>query len=299
MTGDTRLGSWGNPAFDSALEDLVRCARDMWLNGWAENGAGNLSVRIEPGLLNGLKGLREDRSWLSMGWKAPELGGGRFLVSARGSAFRSLRDRPPAGCGVIALDRRGERYRILWGFEPDGAPSSEIDSHMAVQAAGVDRGLAAVVHVHAPNVIALTCSVAADSVRLTRLLWSLHTECIVVFPEGVEVAPWRLPGSPALSRVTARGFARRRVVVWPFHGVVAAGRSLDEAVGLIETVEKAAGIYLKATAAGGLKSLLTEDELRAVAGHFGVVPDEEILCTLRAPLRRPAGPDTEERKKRK
>jgi rhamnulose-1-phosphate aldolase len=77
---------------------------------------------------------------------------------------------------------------------------------------------------------------------------------------------------------TARGLERRRLVVWPFHGVVAAGRSLDEAVGLIETVEKACEIYLKAMAAGGPSTCLGESELRKVAQRFGVTPDPEILA---------------------
>ncbi len=251
----------------------------MWLNGWAEDGAGNLSVRMEPGLLKGVEGVREDSRWFDTGWKAPELGGAAFLMSARGSLFRCLRDRPSEGCGVIRLDGEGERYKVVWGFEREGAPSSEIQSHMAVQAAGTLSGAPAVVHVHAPNVIALTCSNVPDTVSLTRLLWSLHSECIALFPEGIEVAPWSLPGSEALSRATARGFLKRRLMVWPFHGVVAAGRSLDDAIGLIETVEKASEIYLKAAAAGGPNAWLTEDDLRAVAARFGVAPDEEILCS--------------------
>ncbi len=266
-------------SFDSLLSDTVRCARDMWLNGWAENGAGNLSVRIDPELVKGVKNVREGSGWFDSGWNAPELGDAAFLMSARGSLFRRLRERPWEGCGVIRLDRDGTRYRVLWGFEPEGSPSSEIQSHMAVQEAGARFGASAVVHVHAPNVIALTSTITPDTVSLTRLLWSMHSECIALFPEGIEVPPWCLPGSAALSAATARGFQKRRLMVWPFHGVVAAGRSLDEAVGLIEAVEKASEIYLKAAAAGGPNAWLTEDDLRAVAGHLGVVPDEEILCS--------------------
>jgi rhamnulose-1-phosphate aldolase len=112
---------------------------------------------------------------------------------------------------------------------------------------------------------------------LTRLLWSVHAECVVLFPEGVEVAAWCVPGSEDLSRATARALAARRMVVWPFHGVAAAGRSPDEAVGFLETGEKAAGIYLKALAAGGPGAVLGTEDLREIAAKFGVRPDETIL----------------------
>ncbi len=266
-------------SFDSLLRDTVGCARDMWLNGWAENGAGNLSVRMDPEMIKGVEGRSEGSGWFDTGGKAPRLGGAAFLMSARGSLFRRLHDRPSEGCGVIRLDDGGERYRIVWGFEREGAPSSEIQSHMAVQAVGARSDTSAVVHVHAPNIIALACSMTADTVSLTRLLWSLHSECIALFPEGIEVAPWCLPGSAALSAATARGFLKRRLMVWPFHGVVAAGRSLDEAMGLIEIVEKVSEIYLKAATAGGPNAWLTEEDLRAAAEHFGVAPDEDILCS--------------------
>ncbi|MCF8062666.1 MAG: rhamnulose-1-phosphate aldolase [Deltaproteobacteria bacterium] len=268
-------------SFDALVERTARCARDMWLNGWAEGGAGNLSVRVDPARLGGVEGVREEAAWIEAGFELPELGGAAFLMSARGSLFRCIQDRPREGCGVIELDPGGGRYRVIWGFEPAGSPSSEIQSHLAGHAARVragDRGEGcALAHVHASNLVALTCALSPDTISITRLLWSLHSECIALFPEGIEVAGWCLPGSPALSRATVRGLEKRRLVLWPFHGVVAAGRSLDEAVGLIETVEKAAGIYLKAAAAGGPSARLGEKELTEIAERFGVTPDPEIL----------------------
>lgn len=34
-----------------------------------------------------------------------------------------------------------------------------------------------------------------DTYSLTKLLWEMHAECIVVFPEGVEYLPWMIAGS--------------------------------------------------------------------------------------------------------
>jgi rhamnulose-1-phosphate aldolase len=55
------------------------------------------------------------------------------------------------------------------------------------------------------------------------------------------------------------------------------GRSLDAAFGLIDTVEKAAAIYLKAMQAGGIRHRLTTAQLEALAARFNIRPDPLIL----------------------
>jgi rhamnulose-1-phosphate aldolase len=62
-----------------------------------------------------------------------------------------------------------------------------------------------------------------------------------------------------------------RLVVWAQHGIYGAGRSLDETFGLIETAEKAAGIFLKIAHLPWKQTLATED-LRRIAAHYGVKP---------------------------
>jgi len=263
-------------SLESLLSNAVACARDMWLKGWAENGAGNLSIRVPPELLQGRSDLRDGSPWIDLETPVPPLAGAFLLLSATGSMFRRLRDEPRKGCGVIEIDGSGTRYRVVWGYESQGAPSSEMGAHLAVHAEKSREALT-LVHVHAPNLVALTCSLGLNTVTLTRLLWSLHSECVVLFPEGVEVAPWCLPGSNDLSTSTVRALKARRMVVWPFHGVMAAGRNADEAMGLLEAGEKASEIYLKASTAGGVRATLGREDLRAIAAQFGVLPDEEIL----------------------
>ena len=71
------------------------------------------------------------------------------------------------------------------------------------------------------------------------------TECIIVFPEGVGVLPWMLCGNNEIGEETAKKMLDHRIVIWSMHGVYGAGKNLDEAFGLIETVEKVAQIYMK------------------------------------------------------
>ena len=84
-----------------------------------------------------------------------------------------------------------------------------------------------------------------DDRSFTRSLWQMCTECIVVFPDGVGVLPWMLCGNNEIGEATAAKMKDYRGVVWGLHGVYGAGKDMDETFGLIETVEKAAEIYMK------------------------------------------------------
>ena len=84
-----------------------------------------------------------------------------------------------------------------------------------------------------------------DSNHWSEDLWKMQTESIVVFPEGVAVLPWILCGGEEIGIATAEKMKEYRSVVWAQHGIFCTGRSLDEVFGLIETIEKAAEIYMK------------------------------------------------------
>ena len=42
-----------------------------------------------------------------------------------------------------------------------------------------------------------------DEVAFTRTLWQMCTECVVVFPDGVNVLPWMLCGTNEIGVATA------------------------------------------------------------------------------------------------
>jgi rhamnulose-1-phosphate aldolase len=256
---------------------VIRTAHDLWLKGWAERNAGNLSVRLLPGEL---EGSREKGRWRALETALPELGGEHFLFTDTGSHMRLVELDPSKSTSIIELDEVGERFRVL-GEDGESSPTSEIMPHLRVhtarrRAAGSEDR--AVIHTHPPNLIALTYARALDTASLTRLLWEMHTECIVVFPMGCGFVEWRLPGSDELARATERIMERRSLALWQYHGIVAAGPDLDKAFGLIETAEKAAEIYLKAAALGPVRRRLDNEQLTALARRFGVEPDAEILA---------------------
>jgi len=260
------------------IDTAGRTARELWLRGWAEGNAGNLSYRLSPEDLSGSE-LRED-PWHDIGTHLPDVAGMRLLLTATGSFFRELEQAPERDLGVIEVDESGRRYRTLWGYRDGGGLTSELLPHLRAHGARLRTGQdeeKAVLHTHPTNLIALTYAVPLTTRSLTRLLWEMHTECIVIFPRGCGFLDWRLPGSEEQARATEEVFEKRTLAVWQHHGVVALGVDFETAFGLIETAEKAAEIYLKVAALGPVSQKLSTAQLTALAEKFGVEPDPEIL----------------------
>ena len=260
------------------IDTAGRTARDLWLRGWAEGNAGNLSYRLSPEEFSGTE-LRMG-PWHDLGAHLPDVAGRRFLLTATGSFFRELERAPERNLGVIEVEEKGRRYRTVWGYRDGCRPTSELLPHLRAHAARIRTGQdeeRAVLHTHPTNLIALTYAVPLTTHTLTRFLWEMHTECIVVFPRGCGFLDWRLPGSEEQARATEEVFEKRTMAVWQHHGVVALGEDFETAFGLIETAEKAAGIYLQVAALGPVSQKLSTAQLTALAEEFGVEPDPEIL----------------------
>lgn len=115
-------------------------------------------------------------------------------------------------------------------------------SHMA--RLSVDPENRIVMHCHPTNTLAMNYIHELDEKKITHTLWEMCTECIVVFPDGVGVLPWMLCGTNSIGEATAEKMKEFRLVIWGMHGIYGAGKTMDETFGLIETVEKAAQIYM-------------------------------------------------------
>ncbi len=126
-----------------------------------------------------------------------------------------------------------------------------------------------IMHCHPANLLAMTYVHDLEERAFTRTLWQMCTECIVVFPDGVNVLPWMLCGTNEIGRATAEKMQTARLVVWAQHGIYGAGTDLDETFGLIETAEKAAEIYMK-IAHLPLKNTISDEQLKELATAFGV-----------------------------
>ena len=201
-----------------------------------------------------------------------------FIVTGTGKYFKNVQDDPENNLGIIRIAKDGKGVELLWGFADGGRPTSEFPAHLMSHIARlkVDPENRVVMHTHPTNLLAMTYVHELDTKKFTHTLWQMSTECIVVFPDGVEVLPWMLCGTNEIGVATAEKMKSAKVVVWALHGIYGSGKTLDETFGLIETVEKASEIYMKTAHLPRLNTI-TDSQLKELAGLFKVEVRKGIL----------------------
>lgn len=63
----------------------------------------------------------------------------------------------------------------------------------------------------------------------------------------------------------------------PFHGIIAAGNSIDQVMGLTEAVEMTAEIYVKTMELSRSPRVVTDKQLLEIAEQFEVSPRKGML----------------------
>ncbi len=252
------------------MVEMIRTTTNMYNHGWDERNGGNISLLLEEAsVLEYVDGtvIRE----LETGFSCPELEGKYFLVTGTGKYFKNVQYEPEVNLGLVKLVNEGKTAQLIWGFSDGGRFTSEFPAHMMSHAARlkVCASNRVVMHCHPSNLLAMTYVHSLEEKAFTRTLWQMCTECIVVFPDGVNVLPWMLCGTNEIGQATAKKMETARLVVWAQHGIYGAGANLDETFGLIETAEKAAEIYMK-IAHLPLVNTITDDQLHQLEAHFKV-----------------------------
>lgn len=128
----------------------------------------------------------------------PLLANTPFIVTGSGKFFRNVQLDPAANLGIVKVDSDGAGYHILWGLTNEAVPTSELPAHFLSHCERIQttRGKDRVImHCHATNLIALTYVLENSTALFTRKLWEGSTECLVVFPDGVGILPWMVPGT--------------------------------------------------------------------------------------------------------
>ncbi|MBQ9564245.1 MAG: rhamnulose-1-phosphate aldolase [Synergistaceae bacterium] len=260
------------------LVEMVRTATNMYAHGWDERNGGNISLMLDEGDAAGYLDTAKVLRTLQTGFNAPELDGKIFLVTGTGKYFKNVQYAPDVNLGIVRLKNRGAAAELLWGFSDGGTFTSEFPAHMMSHAARLKTNPEnrVVMHCHPTNLLAMTYVHTLDERAFTRTLWQMCTECIVVFPDGVNVLPWMLCGTNEIGEATAQKMRTSRLVVWSQHGIYGAGRDLDETFGLIETAEKAAEIYMK-IAHLPLVNTITDEQMHQLEKRFGVKAREGYL----------------------
>lgn len=260
------------------IREMSEVTQNMWINGWDERNGGNVSYIIDESEVAKYIHIHNVLRTIKPTFPMNDLAGKYFIVTGSGKYFKNVMADPELNLGVLRVSKNGEELEILWGLRDGGVPTSELPSHFMSHMARLkaDPNHRVVLHTHATNVIAMTFIHDLDEDRFTKTLWEMCTECLVVFPDGVSVIPWIVPGTTEIGRATSDKMKTSRVVIWPQHGIYGAGTTIDETFGLIETVEKAAQVYML-IAHLPIKQSITVSQLRDLAEAFGVIPKPGVL----------------------
>lgn len=263
------------------VKKFIRMCNDGFNMGWHERNGGNLSYRIKDAELEEVKTELDSTSeWKPIGTEVAGLAGEYFLVTGSGKFFRNVEPDPEANICIIELDDKGLNYRIVWGLRDGGRPTSELPSHLMnlEVCKNRDEKIRVVYHCHPANMIALTYVLPLDDKIFTRELWEMATECPIVFPEGIGVIPWMVPGSREIAVATSEVMKEKDFAVWAHHGCFACGEDFDLTFGLMHTVEKAAEVLVKVLSITGHKrQTIKPDEFRMLNEPFGVNINERFL----------------------
>lgn len=261
------------------VQEMIDTLANLYRLGWDERNGGNVSYRLDETDLLEIEDVKQPLRKIPLHFNAEALIGEYFLVTGTGKYFKNIKKEPEDMLGLMRVDETGKEADLLWGFTDGGLPTSELPAHLMSHVSRLkeDDNHRVVMHNHATHLLAMTHSHSLDEKDFTKTLWQMCTECLVVFPDGVGVLPWLVPGTTEIGEATANKMSDYRLVIWPFHGVYGTGQSLDDAFGLIETAEKAAEVYTHVMSQGGIRQTLTDSDLKRLAHSFGVQPKEGYL----------------------
>lgn len=263
------------------VKGFIRMCDDGFAQNWHERNGGNLSYRIKPEEVESVKEELTAGDWQPIGTSVPNLAGEYFLVTGSGKYFRNVILDPAANISIIEVDEAGENFRICWGLVNGGRPTSELPSHLMnheVKKLATDGKHRVIYHAHPANTIALTFVLPLEDAVFTRELWEMATECPVVFPGGVGVVGWMVPGGRDIAVATSELMKKYDVAIWAHHGMFCSGEDFDLTFGLMHTVEKSAEILVKVLSIQPNKlQTITPQNFRDLAVDFKVTLPEEFL----------------------
>ena len=255
-----------NASFFNEAIRFIKYGSDF---GWHERNAGNISLRLNSEEIESVcLDFELTREWVALPFSIPKMANEYIFTTATGSYFIDIHNASETKFCVCQISDDGSAYRVVWGATK---PTSELCGHLLSLAELKKRNSGrAVYHCHPANVVALTYVLPQNDKRFSETLWESETECAFVFPEGVGVVPFFVPGSLALAKATADKITKYNAVIWSFHGVFASGNSIASAFGLAHAIEKAAEIRLKVLSSGlPIINTISDEQQIQTASTYG------------------------------
>ena len=259
------------------IVEMCETTANMYRQGWDERNGGNISCLLNADEVAEYLDLNNVIRTIPTGFDATKLAGRIFIVTGTGKYFKNVIKDPETNLGIVRIAKDGTTAELLWGFRDGGKFTSEFPAHMMSHIARleVDPQHKVVAHSHPTYTIAMNTVCPTDEKDFTHKLWQSNTECVVVFPDGVGVLPCMVCGTEEIGIATAEKMKDHRLVVWTNHGIYGTGKNLDEAFGLIETVEKTAQIYMLSL--GRVVNVIPDEVIRGLAKLWGLTMMEGVL----------------------
>jgi len=246
--------------------EAIESCHYFWEAGWGENHAGNLTYMLSDEEVAEYVGGREISNHFPINFEVKTLIGKFFLVTRTGAFFRNINKNPKKDLGIVRINK--DSIDVFWGFEGGMSPTSELPTHMLCYEARFkqDPNTRLVMHCHPTYTIAMTFAHEIDEKKFTETMWKLNSECVLVFPEGLGMLPWMVCGDGEIGPETAKKMEKYRIVIWPYHGMFASGKTFEETIVLIETVEKNAQIFM--LNGGKVEKGITMEQVKELAEAF-------------------------------
>ena len=252
------------------VKEMCDTTANMYRLGWDERNGGNISYLLDEKEVAEYLDIKNVLRTIPLAgvneadFDVMPLIGKIFIVTGTGKYFKNVKEDPETNLGIIRVVKNGAE--LLWGYKDGGRPTSELPAHLMCHMARLkaDPEHRVVMHSHPTNTLAMNYVHELDEKKFTHTLWEMCTECIVVFPDGVGILPWMLCGTKEIGEATAEKMKEFRLVVWSMHGIYGSGKTMDETFGLIETVEKAAQIYMLTAHLPRVNTIKDEDMLKLV-----------------------------------
>lgn len=259
------------------LKETAKTASNMYRLGWDERNGGNISYLLDEKEVGEYLDLNHVIRTIPTGFDATALIGKIFIVTGTGKYFKNVEFDPETNLGVVRIGKDGTTAELLWGYKDGGKFTSEFPAHMMshISRLAIDPDHRIVMHTHPTYTIAMNAVCPLDEKDFTKRLWKSNTEAIVVFPDGVGVLPCMVCGTNEIGEATAEKMKKFRLVVWTNHGIYGTGKTMDEAFGLIETVEKTAQIYMLTL--GHVVNEIPDEVLKGLASLWHLTPLEGVL----------------------
>jgi rhamnulose-1-phosphate aldolase len=238
---------------NASLKSIGKVAGWLWERGWAEWGAGNISVNItglfsETTLHQNKNAQAYPLANLSLSLSLS------LLTTLSGSRMRQIMKKPEHGLCVLNFSKKSEPAVIpLTKSKHPPSPTSEFASHLLIHQTLLNHrpDHKAVLHTHPAEIIALSqIEKLRSQEAINDELSAILPELRIYLPEGIAFVPYHESGSMELAKASAEAMKDFRVAIWEKHGIIATGSKLEEAFDAIDLVAKAARIWLLIRSAG-------------------------------------------------